>query len=202
MDTRENMIEKNSYLVKEFGTHYDMLRQIWEKTKAEKPFRMKGFSDMTTEEIARQTGLSLAAARLAAHREYSEPFLFFDGPDALSILLADFKTKGLQVTKGGRFYHLTGQNDKGKAVQFLSDIYRNLYLPETCKTIGLGDSANDIPMLETVDVAVIIKKKHGKWESGRDLPRVVYSKEPGPQGWAEEVSQLLNQKEQDKRERT
>jgi mannosyl-3-phosphoglycerate phosphatase len=193
---QENMLKKETYLVKEFGTPYHILRQHWKKTKAENPFRMKGFSDMTDEEIARHTGLSSEAAHLAAQREYSEPFLFFDGPKALSTLLANVKKTGLQVTKGGRFYHLIGKNDKGKAVRFLKGLYEQRAYPGTCQTIGLGDSANDIPMLENVDVPVIIKKKEGTWETAHSLSDVVYSKKPGPAGWAEEVSRLLSLEKQ------
>ena len=53
--------------------------------------------------------------------------------------------KGFNVTKG-RIYHLLGKSDKGKAVSILIDFYKQKY--SSVITIGLGDSPNDLPMLE------------------------------------------------------
>ena len=47
-------------------------------------------------------------------------------------------------------------NDKGKAVRALKELYSEKFLE--IKTIGLGDSLNDLPMLEAVDVPVLVKR--------------------------------------------
>jgi mannosyl-3-phosphoglycerate phosphatase len=184
-------IEKGDYFVFEMGTPYGTLCQVWNETKAEEPFRMKGFSEMTVQEIALHTGLPLDQARLAAMREYSEPFLFFDTPDRLSRLKSLLAERGLQITRGGRFFHLIGNNDKGKAIAVLKGIYEDTFHGSALKTVGLGDSANDIPMLRNVDVAIVIKKKAGGWEKVEGLTSVVYSEKPGPAGWSEEICRLL-----------
>ena len=148
---------------------------------------------MTVEEIGARTGLPIEEARLAAMREYSEPFVFSDTADRLQRFERFVEQRGLQMTKGGRFYHLTGQNDKGKAVQVLKKLYAQTYPRTKLCAVGLGDSANDIPMLKKVDMPVVIRKKTGQWEDLQGIGPVVQSAKPGPKGWAEEVLRIVLQ---------
>jgi len=100
------------------------------------------------------------------------------------------RSKGLKITAGGRFFHLTGNNDKGRAVRALKKLYR-LNLGKII-TIGLGDSENDWPMLRAVDLPVLVARPDGLKlklpESGANLLR---TSRPGPEGWAEAVDFLL-----------
>jgi mannosyl-3-phosphoglycerate phosphatase len=153
---------------------------------------MRGFSEMTVEEIGAHTGLPFDEARLAAMREYSEPFVFSDTADRLQRLESIIEGRGLQITKGGRFFHLMGPNDKGKAVQILKKLYAQTYPGTRLWTVGLGDSANDIPMFKEVDVAIVIRKKSGYWEDVQGICPVVQSAEPGPKGWAQEVLRIVS----------
>ena len=187
----EGFIEKGDYLVREIGTSYATILRLWKNAKDQEGFQMKGFSEMSHEEIAFHTGLSLDEAQLAADREYSEPFVFNDRPESLRRLQQHFAKKGLQVTKGGRFFHLVGKNDKGKAVRLLTELYKRTYPYREFTTIGLGDSANDIPMLQCVHIPIVIKKKYGDWERIQEIPQVVYSVKSGPAGWAEEILRVL-----------
>ena len=182
---------KGEYRVIELGTPYVELCAIWEKTKKEGNFRVKGFSEMSTAEIAALTGLTTQEASLAARREYSEPFLFFDTQDRFRHLQDLFQQKGLYITRGDRFYHLTGKNDKGKAVQILKKIYADTYPDTEIWAVGLGDGSNDVPMLGCVDMPIVIRKKTGQWERIPGLGRIVYSDKPGPRGWAEEIYRIL-----------
>ena len=152
---------------------------------------MKGFSDMTIEEIAACTGLPLEEAPLAAKREYSEPFMFSDTSAQFSLLESLLQKKGLKITRGGRFYHMIGPNDKGQAVQILRRIYANIYPDKSIWTAGLGDSANDIPMLRHVDMPVIIRKKTGEWERIQGIEPIIHSDKAGPRGWAEVIHTIL-----------
>lgn len=189
----EPFVERGGYHVLELGAPYPVLCRIWEAMKHEEGFLMKGFSEMTVEEISQLTGLTTAEARLAAMREYSQPFVFSDTAERRQRLERLVKQRGLKVTQGGRFYHLLGQNDKGKAVQVLKKIYAQTYPRRQLWAVGLGDSANDIPMLKAVDVPVVIRKKTGQWEDLPGIDGVVRSRNPGPQGWAEEVTRIVSQ---------
>lgn len=182
--------ERAGYRVMELGQPHAILMDRFRALRDAGGFNMSGFSDWTTEEIAHKTGLSTDAARLAGQREYSEPFEFYEDARRYETLEARVREQGLQITRGGRFYHLIGNNDKGEAVQYLTDRYM-AGLPGTeLVTIGLGDGANDVPMLCRVDVPVVIRKKTGRWEAVEGRQDVYFSKAPGPGGWAEAIDRF------------
>jgi mannosyl-3-phosphoglycerate phosphatase len=57
-------------------------------------------------------------AMLAMEREYDEPFLI-EEPQRAGALLGRIEQRGKGWTKGGRFYHITGKQDKAKAASLL-----------------------------------------------------------------------------------
>jgi len=183
-------VERGPYHVVELGVPYAHLCTIWKEIK-KKNFRMKGFSEMTIEEIAACTGLPLEEAPLAARREYSEPFVFSDTSAQLRRLESLLQKRGLRITRGGRFYHMIGLNDKGTAVQVLRRAYANTYPDKRIWAAGLGDSANDIPMLRHVDMPIVIRKKTGEWEHIQGVEPVICSDKAGPRGWAETIQTIL-----------
>lgn len=169
----------------ELGVSYEILVSALKKIKDKLGWNIKGFSDMNVEEIAYLTGMDLGMAYLASLREYDEPFLILEEIDDISPLIELATEMGLKVFKGGRFYHLQGKNDKGKAVEILISCYKKNI--DNLITIGLGDSTNDYPMLEKVDYPVLMSYSKGC----PDLPRLRISKEPGPRGWNKEVIDII-----------
>jgi mannosyl-3-phosphoglycerate phosphatase len=188
--TDTDFVQKGPYDVVILGVAYADLCEIWKDIRRKENFLMKGFSEMTVEEIATNSGLPIEEARLAAEREYSEPFIFSDTPKQFERLVELLKERGLRTTRGGRFHHLMGENDKGRAVRILSKIYADTYTDQEIWTVGLGDSDNDAPMLRDVDVPIVIRKKTGEWQRIQEL-NPVYSRKAGPEGWAEEILALL-----------
>lgn len=182
----------DNYHVIELGTPYDLLLPMWKEIKAKEKLAMRGFSELTIREIVAYTDLPLAEARLAAMREYSEPFLFNDTQQRFQALESAAAQMGCRITRGGRFFHFTGPNDKGRAVQIVKELFLNASPDKKFTTVGLGDSANDIPMLRQVDIPIVIRKKSGKWEFIEEMDSVIYSKSPGPKGWAEVIGQILS----------
>ncbi|MGQ9801408.1 MAG: HAD-IIB family hydrolase [Candidatus Saccharicenans sp.] len=109
----------------------------------------------------------------------------------LSRLRREASRYGLRITAGGRFYHLTGRNDKGRAVRLLRKLYQLKF--GSILTIGLGDSANDWPMLKAVDYPVLIARpdrSHSGLPPG--LKNIYRTRKPGPQGWAEAMEYFLS----------
>lgn len=178
------------YFIIELGTSYSELRAALEKIKRLFPKKIRGFGDLTVEETARVCGFSLAEARLAKKREYDEPFILKDKKLEPEIEKAA-RSLRLKVTRGSRFYHLLGANDKGKAVSLLVDICRqtgNQFI-----TIGLGDSLNDLPMLEAVDCPVLVQKPDGSYDPAVKLRNLSYAPAPGPEGFRISVLRLIDQ---------
>jgi mannosyl-3-phosphoglycerate phosphatase len=94
---------------------------------------------------------------------------------------------GLRITHGGRFFHLMGAHDKGRAVRQVLDLYGPVH------AIGLGDGPNDVPMLAAVDDAILMPGRDGivAAELLRALPRATPAPAPGPRGWSLAVQGAL-----------
>jgi mannosyl-3-phosphoglycerate phosphatase len=154
---------------------------------------VRGFHDMTPEEIARETGLSIEMAKLAKGREFDEPFrLEGDLPSGVEDLDAIAAARGLRLSRGGRFWHLHGDTDKGRAVDLVASLYEELW--GTVKTIGAGDSAMDLSLLVAVDIGVIVAKPDGGYDPVL-MERVqtpVLSERSGPEGWSRGVLRALD----------
>ncbi len=181
--------EKNNYLVIELGTPYSQLREILDRIRHALQIEIKGFGDLSFEEVARLCGFSPEEARLAKKREYDEPFLL-DEESAIQKVREMASLSNLQVTRGGRFFHLTGENDKGEALRLLTEVYREK--TERIETIALGDSLNDLPMLRAADYPVLVQKPDGSYDPEVKLPNLHFAPGIGPAGWCESVLELLN----------
>ena len=176
------------YDIMEIGRPYSDIRKALERIRASTGLPLRGFGDMTVEEIAEPCGLSLQDASLAARREYDEPFIGVDEGTLPQVVL-EAASLGFQVVSGGRFHHLVGGSDKGRAVRALKSLYEMSRGP--VRAIGLGDSANDEPMLRAVDVAVIIRKPAGGHLEGAGLPGLIIAPYAGSEGWREALLGIL-----------
>lgn len=182
--------ELDWFLVLELGTFYLQILEIFESIRKETGIPIKGFAELTEKEIAFLCGLSLNETELAKKREYDEPFLIEGGEREVEIIKKKIEEKGMNYAWGGRFHHLLGKNDKGKAVEILKKLYENQFF--SISTIGMGDNLNDFPMLLAVDHPVFFKEK------GCPLPETLSSIKnltiidgAGPQAWNEAILHFL-----------
>lgn len=180
--------ETAGYAIIELGTPYSKLREILTLFKERYPGLIHGFGDMGVEDVARLANLSPEEARLAKQREYDEPFLLRN-IDLESEITRQARSHGVQVSRGSRFYHLLGGNDKGRAVAVLTELFRRQRKELT--TIGLGDSLNDLPMLETVDYPVLVQKYDGSYDPALRVPNLILARGQGPKGFAQALSRLV-----------
>jgi mannosyl-3-phosphoglycerate phosphatase len=172
----------------ELGTPRPALLRALAEIAEETGAQVKGFARFSTEEVSRLTGLSAAAAALASQRQYDEPFLV--EKDEIARVAAAAQRRGLRVTRGGRFHHLTGPVDKGRAVKEARALYAADSPPAT---LGLGDSANDLPFLAAVDRPLVIPRPGGRIDPdlAASLPAAERAPAPGPAGWNAAVLAVL-----------
>jgi mannosyl-3-phosphoglycerate phosphatase len=152
-----NCTKTTQYNVIRLGVSYCALRQKLAKIKAMTDARIVGFGDMSREELAYDTGLPLHLAHLARKREHDEPFRIIEGNK--THILNAIKHEGLHCTQGGRYFHLTGNTDKGKAITVLKNLYSQTF--GRIETFAVGDGPNDLPMLRAVDKPFFINKTTG-----------------------------------------
>lgn len=176
--------------VVEWGTPYLDLVAALKRASDKSRCRVRGFFQMTAEQVAAETKLPLEQARLARMREFDEPFVVLD-PDRASRLLQAVHEEGLHCVSGSRFLHITGANDKGFATATLEQSYEDAYGPLT--TVGLGDSFNDLPLLENVSIPILIRSPQSQ-ELSRLVPRAKITAAPGPEGWNRAVLDVISKR--------
>ena len=173
------------------GLPYQSLVKALREIREELGWKIRGFSDMSPEEISDLTALDLESARLASLREYDEPFILVEeGKRDPDVLYDSAKQKGLNITSGGRFYHLHGKNDKGASVDKLVAWYGEQHSHVT--TMALGDSPNDFSMLKRVTHPVLIRSSRQFPELQALIPGLQVTKEKGSKGWNAAVLDWLH----------
>jgi len=178
---------RGDYSAIEFGDPYDSLVASLDAASLATGVRVRGFHHMSPEEIARTAGLSIEEARLAAAREYDEPFEVLD-PAGATALLEEIRRRGRRWTQGGRFYHITGNNDKAGAVLALRDAYRRMHADLV--TVGLGDGLNDAEFLRAVDIAYLVRSPHSAELRAR-VPSGRLTAGAGPEGWNQAILEVV-----------
>lgn len=154
-------------------------------------YRFETFADWNLDQLIAHTGLSREAARQAQDRRYSEALLWHDSDANRQTFAQALAEKGLHCLQGGRFLSVLGDGaDKGRALERLRDLYRPV-LGDTPTVIALGDSDNDIAMLEAADIAVVIRNPNRPAPEVR-APEVIYSRAAGPAGWNDVIQTLLD----------
>jgi mannosyl-3-phosphoglycerate phosphatase len=182
--------ELGEYFVLELGTFYPIILEILDSIKKETGIPIKGFSDLTEEELSSISGLSLGETEFAKKREYDEPFIIEGGEREIETVRRKIEGKGMNYVWGGKFHHILGKNDKGKAVEILKELYENEFF--SISTVGIGDSLNDIPMLLAVDHPIFLKEKEGI-SPEIPLKNMLQVDGTGPQAWNEAILNILSE---------
>src|SRR3989338_6879596 len=152
------------YRVIEIGTPHKILLNVLREIRDKTGVFIEGISEMSVQKIMDFTFLKKREAEQSKKREYSEPFLIFDEGRWINKVKREILERGFKFTSGGRFFHIMKGNDKGKAVKILKRFYMKKY--GDIKTIGIGNSQNDLPMLKAVDIPVLVKNYDGRYEKG------------------------------------
>jgi mannosyl-3-phosphoglycerate phosphatase len=168
------------------GTAVGLLGDHLEAMATELGIRVRTLVEMTVGEIEEITGLPEARARLARERAYSLPFLLERESADWEGLRREARRRGLEVSRGGRFFHLTGGNNKGEAARLLL-LHWERRQGRRPASLGLGDSQNDLELLREVDVPVRIPNPWSDAPLGNELAWGIACELPGPRGWSAAV---------------
>jgi mannosyl-3-phosphoglycerate phosphatase len=176
------------------ASHEEVLEVLTEgASRVGAPIRT--FSGMTPEEVARRTGLSLEEAKLARQRDFDEPFWIEDhGQGTLGALQEAIEAEGMQLTRGGRCFHVHGVSDKGKAARYVRERFEQVF--GALSAAAVGDAANDLPMFRAVDRAYLVKAGDAGYDPG--IPRegnIRFVPGVGPSGFLQAVDDLLHRLE-------
>lgn len=179
---------RDGYDLIELGEPYQSVVSALVLASEKSQCKVRGFHEMTVEEVAAVCGIPMEQAEAAKRREFDEPFDVLDRGKEKRLIEA-IQEQGKRWTRGGRFHHILGGNNKAAAVLALNDLYRQV---DPCiYTIGLGDSFNDLPFLQVVDAPVLIRSADSE-QILAHLPTARLTSKPGPEGWNDAILEVIS----------
>jgi len=130
-------------------------------------------------------------AALANQREFSEPVHWTGTIARKKLFIQKLQSQGATILQGGRFLSIGGDIDKGRALLQLQNLYLQQADQVSCETLAIGDSGNDISMLEQASSALIIKSDNHSPPTLTRSENCSISIKTGPEGWAAGVADWL-----------
>lgn len=181
---------EGKYWVKEFCPDRSHWLSLLKDGTEEYRDLFQGFSNLSLEELCNLTGLKPESAILALDRKYTEPLLWHGDNNKKLAFIAHMESLGAHLLQGGRFLHVGGDSDKGNAMVWLANEYEKQN-NDKVKTIALGDSHNDIAMLQSADIAIQIKSPIHPFTTLTKKDNCYKTTEFGPKGWAQTIDEIL-----------
>lgn len=168
-------------------------QQLLAGLQSKYPDQYTYFSEMGNEGVKTSTGLSEVNAKLANTREFSEPVMWLGQEQEKVAFKNELMAQGVWILEGGRFMHLSDGCDKGKALLWLAEIYAQHQPNKKVHTVALGDSHNDVAMLDVCDEPIVIRSpiKSPPVLTKRRSYRI--SSSYGPEGWDQTLTDVLAQ---------
>ena len=179
----------DNYYLYQLGCTYTEARAALKAVQEEISKILRGFGDLDEENIQKLMGVSSPAARRAKSREFSEYFLT---PSRLEIsqLQSVAQEYGFQIIPEGKLSLVMSSGaGKGKAVDWLKKNYQSKN-SDKLTTVGLGSTERDLPLLEAVDIPIIIPTASGVdgslanrgWQTASNT---------GAAGWVKAIARIV-----------
>jgi mannosyl-3-phosphoglycerate phosphatase family protein len=202
-DSRTHTTKKTSkVIVMELGESADSIRTKLSYIRKKYDINFKGVADFSIEELSNLVSISKEQAKRMAKRNYGETILQIQRKDS-SRFFKYVKAEGMKVIYGGRFFDVTIGTDKGLAVGLLKRLFNNK-LHNDVTFLGMGDSTNDVPMLNLMDVPILVQRPNGSWLNneemkmktgsnsvGIDFARIIKVEGIGPNGWENAINKII-----------
>ncbi len=173
------------------GCTRNKIVRLVESLREQQQCRFQSFSNMSVDDVILHTGLSTEGAKLALLRGFSEPLVWQDDDEKYQTFIRAVENEKLRVIKGGRFVHILGNTDKGKAITWYKN-YLQHEKKETISLIALGDSPNDIDMLNIAEFPVLVKSPTHDYPELNTAAAIYRTEGFGPVGWHEAIEHLIN----------
>ncbi len=149
------------------------------------------YSELSNKSLCELTNLKLREAKNSKNRLFTNPIFWKDTNEKILNFKSDVMKikKGLNILKGGRFFHISDNYNKAKAVKNFIKTIKSIS-NDRFLTVSLGDSENDICMLESTDYSCIVKNEANKI-SLKKKKNIYFSKTEAPDGWRESLEFVI-----------
>ena len=168
----------------------EILKQFKKNIPMDFQKRCMFLKDMTSTEQMKILGLNKKYLPFALNRDYSMPLVFDGSKEIVDEFTRHLKKIGMKLHEGGRVYNISDDCSKGKAMKTLIEMLKNELKCKT-HTIVVGDSPNDISMLNACDQPCVIPLPNRKNLSFLKDQKLIRATQTAPKGWEEVVRASL-----------
>lgn len=194
----------NHEIVVELGKPADYIRAKLSDIRKKYSINFRGVADISVEKLSNLALISRDQAKRMAQRNYGETILQIQSED-IARFIKYVQEDGMKVIHGGRFFDVTVGTDKGIAVGILKKLFKDKF-HNNVTFFGIGDSTNDIPMLNLMDIPILVQRQDSTWvddgeikmKNGVDSSRSSISSNKlikvegiGPNGWENAIHKII-----------
>lgn len=163
------------------------LRRVLAALRERTDVVIRSFTDLSDRKLAAITGVLQESVEAARQRVATMP-LIVDPVHDETLRAALPAEPPVRLIRGNRFLHLQGRHDKGDVVPLLLEALG----PGDGVTVACGDAPNDVGLLATADVQVIVPAARGPHPALIErFPSALVAPLPNGRGWAAAINELL-----------
>jgi mannosyl-3-phosphoglycerate phosphatase family protein len=194
----------NHEIVVELGKPADYIRAKLSDIRKKYSINFRGVADISVEKLSNLALISRDQAKRMAQRNYGETILQIQSED-IARFIKYVQEDGMKVIHGGRFFDVIVGTDKGIAVGILKKLFKDKF-HNNVTFFGIGDSTNDIPMLNLMDIPILVQRQDSTWvddgeikmKNAVDSSRSSISRNKlikvegiGPNGWENAINKII-----------
>lgn len=201
-ETKNEARDVNHEIVVELGKPADYIRAKLSDIRKKYSINFRGVADISVEKLSNLALISREQAKRMAQRNYGETILQIQSED-IARFIKYVQEDGMKVIHGGRFFDVTVGTDKGIAVGILKKLFKDKF-HNNVTFFGIGDSTNDIPMLNLMDIPILVQRQDSSWvddgeikmKNAVDSSRISSNKlikveGIGPNGWENAIHKII-----------
>ena len=141
--------------------------------------------DLNIEDQMKITSLNKEQLLNFYKRDFSVSLLWNSSTRLLNDFNKNIESYNLKITFGGKMFNISGNHNKLDALKYFEKFYENNFDKRNSTTISIGDSQNDIEILNYTDYSGIVRRKDKKKIKLLKSKKVYKSKNIAPKGWIE-----------------
>lgn len=192
----------NHEIVVELGKPADYIRAKLSDIRKKYSINFRGVADISVEKLSNLALISRDQAKRMAQRNYGETILQIQSED-IARFIKYVQEDGMKVIHGGRFFDVTVGTDKGIAVGILKKLFKDKF-HNNVTFFGIGDSTNDIPMLNLMDIPILVQRQDSSWVDDGEIEmknvvdssrissnKLIKVEGIGPNGWENAIHKII-----------
>ena len=203
-ETENEARDVNHEIVVELGKPADYIRAKLSDIRKKYSINFRGVADISVEKLSNLALISRDQAKRMAQRNYGETILQIQSED-IARFIKYVQEDGMKVIHGGRFFDVTVGTDKGIAVRILKKLFKDKF-HNNVTFFGIGDSTNDIPMLNLMDIPILVQRQDSTWVDDGEIKmknavdssrssissnKLIKVEGIGPNGWENAIHKII-----------